>query len=72
MQLGEQMPDTQLAKQMYKLAEGHPRDTELREKADAFDAAVLLMEKDPNIGKFMKAWAQARELWCELTGEPLV
>lgn len=67
---------TELSKRMLALAEsGHARSVELREKADAFDVATAGFYADPQtvtVQKFMGAYARARRLWCEITGESLV
>jgi hypothetical protein len=54
---------------------GHPKAGELREKADAFEAAAKGFYSDPQtvpVQKFMGAWARARRLYSECSGEPLV
>jgi hypothetical protein len=54
---------------MIALAEsGHPRAAELLEKAKAVDEAAT----NGSAKKLLGAWARARKLWCEITGEPLV
>lgn len=68
---------TALSKRMHALADtGHPRAAELREKADAFDAATTAHydpKHTPETAKRMLgAFARARRLWCDITGEPLV
>lgn len=67
---------TELSKRMLALAEsGHARATELREKADAFDVATAGFYAEPqthDAKQFMGAYARARRLWCEITGESLV
>ena len=70
------MQATDLSIKMRALADrGHPRAVELREKADAFDKATAAMS-DPNVENAVKpmmgAWARARRLWSECSGEPLV
>lgn len=57
-----------LMEKMRSLADGHPRGDELREKADKLDAAIT--NYDP--AKVLGAWARARKLWCEITGEALI
>lgn len=45
------------------------------EKADAFDAATAGFYGEPqtvSVQKFMGAFARARRMWCEATGEDLV
>lgn len=70
------MSDDSLADKMRKLAnEGHARAGELREQADAFETAAKGFYAEPktvNVRRFVGAWAQARRLWCECSGEPLV
>ncbi len=67
---------TDLSIKMHMLADtGHEQAVELREKADAFDAATKGFYSDPQtveVKKFMGAFARARRLWCNVTGEPLV
>lgn len=67
---------TDLSEKMHALADkGHARADELRTKADAFDAATKGFYSDPqtvDVKKFMGAYARARRVWCEITGEPLV
>lgn len=55
---------------MHTLADkGHPRAAELREKADALVSAI---EQSASAKKILGAWARARRLWCDCTGEPLI
>lgn len=61
------MAETPLAERMRKLAETHERGAELIAAADEMDAAVHL-----SIPRLVGAWAKARRLWCECTGEELV
>lgn len=65
-----------LSEKMRMLAQdGHPKAAELIEKANAFDAAARGFYGDPQtvtIQSFMGAWARARKLWCECTGESLI
>lgn len=67
---------TDLSIRMHALADtGHSRAAELREKADAFDQATAGYWAEPqtvSVAKFMGAFARARRLWCDTTGEPLV
>lgn len=56
-------------------AKGHARAAELREHADALEKATAGFFADNQtvtVQKFMGAWARARKLWCEITGESLV
>lgn len=41
---------------------------QLREKANAFDAAVA----QGDAKKILGAWARARRVWCDVTGESLI
>jgi hypothetical protein len=70
------MRDTNLSIRMHNLADsGHERASELREKANAFDAAVVGYYSEPHtvsVAKLMGAFARARRLWCDITGESLV
>lgn len=67
---------TELSDKMRALADGnHPRADELRAKAKAFDVAASGFYSEPQtVGakSFLGAFARARRLWCECTGEPLV
>ena len=72
------MPErTDLSKLMHALADsGHVRAAELREKADAFDAAThgLIATQPPThtVKQMVGSWARARRVHCECTGEPLI
>ena len=66
---------TALADKMRAAAPGHLRETELIEKADAFDAASDGFYAEPQtvpVKSFLGAWARARKLWSEVSGEPLI
>lgn len=67
------MNETDLAIKMRSLADkGHPRGPELRQLADAFDTAAVGFRSTPqtvNVKQFVGAWARARSLWCDCTGE---
>lgn len=67
---------TPLAQKMHALADsGHDRAAELRDKADAFDAAARGYYSDPPMvtaKSFLGAFARARRLWSDVSGEPLV
>lgn len=68
---------TPLSEKMRALADGgHARAPDLYEKANAFDAAASAWEaggRDKDImRRMLGAWARARRLWSECTGEPLV
>ena len=51
---------------------GHPRASELRAKADEFEATMAVSDEKWDARKMLGAWARARRLWCDCTGEPLV
>ncbi len=60
-----------LANRMRSLAAaGNPRAEELIEKADELDKMIDADAWDTE--KVLCAWLQARKLWCEVTGEPLL
>jgi len=66
-----------LAERMRALADGgHPRAEELRAKAADFDRKTAHHYSPAGGSESAKAmlgaWARARKLWCECTGEPLV
>lgn len=67
---------TDLGNKMRALADqGHDRAEELREKAEAFDqAAAGFYAEEQTVGakSFLGAFARARRLWCDITGEALV
>lgn len=67
---------TALSERMHALADsGHERADELREKADAFDVATAGFYAEPqsvDVKAFAGAFARARRLWCDCSGEPLV
>lgn len=61
--------ENSLPDRMRTLAKGgHPRAEELRQRADDMDNAIATHDMRKMIG----AWARARRLWCECTGEPLI
>jgi hypothetical protein len=63
---------TELSKKMHNLADsGHERAEELREKADFLDT-VANEKENLSPKKLLGAWARARRLWCDCTGEDLV
>jgi uncharacterized iron-regulated protein len=60
---------------MITLAATHARSAELREKAEALAKATDGFFGKPQTHtakQFLGAWARARRLWCDCTGEPLV
>ncbi|OJU22715.1 MAG: hypothetical protein BGN95_03875 [Sphingomonas sp. 66-10] len=67
---------TDLSDKMRSLADlDHPRAVELREKAGAFDVAATGFYAEPQtvtVKSFLGAWARARRLWSECSGEPLL
>lgn len=59
---------TPLSEQMHALADkGHPRADELRAKAQELDDKI---NGEPR--SMLGAWARARRLWCDCTGEDLI
>lgn len=68
---------TDLSILMHALADsGHPRAVELREKADAFDAATHgFMVANPQthtVKQQLGTWARAHRLHCGCTGKKLM
>lgn len=67
---------TALSEKMHALADtGHARAAELRAKADELDVAAKSFYAEPQTktpGQLLGAFARARRLWCDITGEPLV
>lgn len=67
---------TDLSIKMHALADAdHARGAELKSLACAFDQATAGYWAEPqtvSVAKFMGAFARARRLWCDITGEPLV
>lgn len=65
---------SELGDRMRALADsGHPRAAELREKAAAFDAANPANAGDAwDAKRMLGAWARARRVWSECSGEPLI
>jgi len=61
---------------MRALAETRPDDAAiLKKRAAELDEASAGFYADPqtvDVKKFMGAWARARRLWCDCTGEPLI
>lgn len=68
------MIGSKLGDRMRALADsGHPLAEELRQKAAAFDASASANAGDTwDPKRMLGAWARARRLWCDCTGEPLV
>jgi hypothetical protein len=65
-----------LWERMRELADrGHQRAEELRALADEFEAKATGFYSDPQTvtaPSFLGAFARARRLWCDCTGESLV
>jgi len=59
-----------LSKRMIDIADRDnlPADHKMRVVADAFDLAILFAEPK----KLLGAWARARRVYCEYTGETLI
>lgn len=54
---------------------GHGRAEELRAKADELEQKATGFYSEPQTVEaksFVGAWARARRLWCDCTGEPLL
>ena len=70
------MTETALSKRMRAYALTHaPLPEGWLEAADAFDEATAGFYASPqtvSVKKFMGAFARARRMWCDQTGEPLV
>lgn len=73
---GDVTERTALSIRMHALADtDHERAAELRDKADKFDIATAGMLATPQTHfapQVLGAFARARRLWCDITGEPLV
>lgn len=65
---------TDLGDKMRALAvPGHPRRADLVAAADAFDQATNAAYAGTGpVPKMVGAWARARRIYCECTGEPLI
>ena len=48
---------------------GHARANELREAADKLEKAT---DEYKSVGSVVGAWAKARRVWSECSGEPLI
>lgn len=52
---------------------GHERATDLKHRAAQLEAILQLDASDRDWARRMLgAWARARRVWCECSGEPLV
>ena len=49
--------------------QGHPRSDELRQRAMEMEKAI---EQGSGAKGIVGAWARARRLWCDCTGEALI
>jgi hypothetical protein len=65
---------TDLSRKMHALADtGHARADDLRTLGKAFDQATAAQDGTRDGAKRMLgAWARARRLWSDTTGEPLI
>lgn len=65
--------ETPLAQRMRELADGgkHPRAVELFARARELDSAAI-NPVGTGVKKLLGAWARARRLYCDITGEELV
>ena len=73
--MSDETPEVNLADRMDALAKGHPMSDELQAKAAALRDATEGFYGTPqtvDVRRFMGAWARARRLWCECTGESLI
>lgn len=69
--VSETMPS--LADRMRSLADqGHARADELRQRADALDAAANYSDALWTPERMLGAWARARRVWSECTGDDLI
>lgn len=70
------MRDTPLAEDMRALAAAEPEHGDrLRDAANALDAMAAGFYATPQTctaQQLLGAWARARRLWCDVTGESLV
>lgn len=70
------MSNTDLSDKMRELAARDPdHASELLNCADAFDTAVKGFYAEPqthSVKQMVGAWARARRVWCECTGETLI
>lgn len=65
-----ELRETELSGKMRQLANnGHPRASELRELALALDR-VAFTQADAR--KLLGAWARAKRVWSECSGESLI
>ena len=69
------MTEATLSQRMRQLSwtsKGKPRAEELRAAANELDAALEQLNQPGDLKRMMGAWARARLLWCDVTGEDLV
>ena len=68
--------EAELSDRMRAFAEGNDVPEGWREAADALDAAThgYFFADPPTVSapRFLGAWARARRMWCERTGESLL
>jgi hypothetical protein len=67
---------SQRMRQLSWMPKGQSRAAELNELANKLEAAVTLAYSDngtkDDVKRMLGAWARARRLWCDVTGEPLI
>ena len=61
-----------LVEKMRDLAPGHPRSSELLEKAYDLEQSLKSQDSEQGMKRMLGCWARARRLYCEISGEPLV
>jgi hypothetical protein len=69
------MADNDLPTKMDNLAKSHPRSVELAQNASALRVAINGYwgeQQTVDVRKFVGAWARARRIYCESSGEPLI
>lgn len=69
--------DGPLVPKMRAIADrGHPRALELRARALDLEQAIEVLMRESaepaETKKMVRAWARARRLWCQVSGEPLL
>ncbi len=68
------MSAEQLIPRMRARAEHEPGDKaqRLRDEADRLEQAIEERGGEGGIPRLVGAWARARRVWCEVTGEPVM
>lgn len=64
-----------LADRMEAVAQTHQRGADLWQRATALRDAEKGFFQEPqtvSVQQFLAAWACARRLWCDITGEPIL